>query len=60
MSTATIQVEPAFFENFESPLAPFDYTLTDVEKSCFQCPLSECKENSRKCPINIFYAQSAK
>jgi len=27
------------------------YELTDLEKLCFKCPLSDCKENSKKCLI---------
>jgi hypothetical protein len=57
MATQTFYVEPAFFENFDSKSAPFDYTLNQEEKLCFTCPLSECKENSNKCPINILRAE---
>ena len=30
-----------------------DYTLTNLEKLCFKCPLPDCKENSNKCLIRI-------
>ena len=30
-----------------------DYELTDLDRLCFSCPLSDCKENSKKCLINI-------
>jgi len=30
-----------------------DYTLTDIEKLCFKCPMEDCKENSNKCLIKI-------
>jgi hypothetical protein len=60
MSSTTLYVEPAFFENFDGEKSPFDYTLTDVEKLCFTCPLLECKENSVKCPMNIALAAMKK
>lgn len=60
MSTQTLFIEPAFFENFDSETPAFDYTLTDVEKLCFTCPLTECKENSAKCPMNIALAEMRK
>ena len=60
MSIESIQIEPAFFENFNSEKPAFDFTLTDVEKLCFSCPLTECKENSNKCPMNIALAAMRK
>ena len=30
-----------------------DYELTDIDRLCFKCPLDDCKENSKKCLINI-------
>lgn len=29
-----------------------EWKLTDIEKLCFNCPLDDCKENSKKCLIN--------
>lgn len=34
------------------------YVVNELEKLCFTCPLKECKEDSKKCPINI--AKAAK
>jgi len=34
------------------------YALGEFDHLCFTCPLSDCKENSKKCPINI--AKTAK
>ena len=31
----------------------YDFTLTDTEKLCFSCTMNDCKENSKKCLINI-------
>ncbi len=29
-----------------------EWVLTDMDKLCFNCPLDDCKENSKKCLIN--------
>lgn len=34
------------------------FVVNELEKLCFTCPLKECKEDSKKCPINI--AKAAK
>lgn len=43
-----------FDENGE-PILPFakKYALAGTEELCFECPLADCKENSKKCLINI-------
>ena len=34
-------------------LDPDQYKLSDEESLCFKCTLPDCKENSKKCLINI-------
>lgn len=34
-------------------LDPNQYRLSSEDELCFKCPLPDCKENSKKCLINI-------
>ena len=50
----TIQMEEIGFAGIdESTSESFDYTLTETEKLCFNCPLDTCREDSKKCPIKM-------
>lgn len=57
--TTILYTDPTW-KNDPSTPAPFDYELTDTDRLCFTCPLSDCKENSKKCPINIIKSNTGK
>jgi len=52
MSNTTIYVE-ANWDHDAYEGNPNEYALSELDSLCFQCPLSECKENSVKCLQNI-------
>jgi len=45
----------ADFDESGEPILPKSnkYALSGYEELCFKCPLADCKENSKKCLINI-------
>jgi len=45
----------AEFDDSGNPILPSatKYSLSEREELCFKCPLADCKENSKKCLINI-------
>ncbi len=57
MSTQTFQVEANWQDEREGGFAGEAmrqvWTLTELDKLCFTCPLPKCKEDSVKCPMNI-------
>lgn len=62
-STYSVAVEPTTgdYPAFDSNNNPIPYTadfsLSATDELCFKCPLSDCKENSVKCLINIAAAK---
>lgn len=47
-----IQLDPMGTHGIsESSFESFDYELSELEQTCFHCPLQDCKENSKKCLI---------
>lgn len=50
----TLFIEENWDESVDTTAAvKEEWILTDLDKLCFNCPLDDCKENSKKCLINV-------
>jgi hypothetical protein len=61
MAMNSIQIESNWQDEREGGFAGDSmrqvWVINELEKLCFTCPLKECKEDSKKCPINIAKAE---
>lgn len=62
MSFQSIQIESNWQDDCEGTFVGESnrqsWVVNELEKLCFTCPLKECKEDSKHCPIKI--AKAAK
>ncbi len=62
MAQTTFQVESNWQDDCEGTFAGSSmrqtWVVNELEKLCFTCPLKECKEDSKQCPIKM--AKAAK
>lgn len=48
-----IQTETNWQDTPNDAAADTNHELSELDKLCFTCPLTDCKSASKKCPINI-------